>query len=118
MGGVARRHRALTDEQERQLEKLVDVGIRHALVASALGVSRSTVTRTLARRRAEPETLAQLLARIDRDFDEPPRPGALRRRGRDDWQASARLLEANFPERWAEGAGSRASRRGHEGVPQ
>jgi hypothetical protein len=105
MQGMAGRPRALTAEQEHTLEQLVDAGIPHATVARAMGVSRRTVVRVLARRRAqrEPQTLDELLASIETDAQailaKPPRSRATRRRGLD-WRTSARFLELNYPKRW------------------
>jgi transcriptional regulator with XRE-family HTH domain len=106
---MAGRPRALTAEQEHQLEHLVDAGIPHEHVARAMGVSRRTVARVLARRRAErePQTLDELLASIETDsaaiLAGPPPSRAMRRR-RHDWRASARFLEQNYPERWGDRA--------------
>jgi hypothetical protein len=102
--------RRLTAEQVRQVEALVDGGVAQQLVADVLHISRRSVTRTLARRRVEPAepTLAEVLAPFaGDDYDpiafaaEPSRQKQPRRRRRDDWELSARQLEATAPERWA-----------------
>jgi hypothetical protein len=75
-----------------------------------MGVSRRTVARVLARRRAErePQTLDELLASVEVDIAAilaAPSPSRARRRRRLDWQASARFLEQNYPERWGDRSG-------------
>jgi hypothetical protein len=97
---MAGRPRALTAEQDQTLEQLVDAGIPPT--RPSLGVSRRTVARVLARRRAErePLTLDELLASLEVDVDAilagPPRPRAVMRR-RVDWHTSARFLEHELP---------------------
>jgi predicted DNA-binding protein (UPF0251 family) len=63
------RHRALSDDDERQLARLVDAGVRQELAGAVLGVSRRTVVRTLARRRAarREQTVQELLAEFRDD---------------------------------------------------
>jgi hypothetical protein len=80
------------------------------IVGRAMGVSRRTVVRVLARRRAErePLTLDELLASLETEVAAilagPPRSRAVRRR-RLDWRASARFLEQNYPKRWGDRSG-------------
>jgi hypothetical protein len=102
------RRPALNKVEERQLELLVEAGVTQAIAARALGVSRSTAQRSLARLRAErePETLDDLLAALP-TIDEmlaalPPRlPVRQRQHGSSTaWRESARALEQMAPERW------------------
>jgi hypothetical protein len=95
------RRRALSDEQEQTLVALVDrARIPVEVAGRALGVSRRTAQRALARQRAgrEPATLAELLAELP-SLDEvleladlsPPRRRRRRRPG--SWQEAAEELE-------------------------
>jgi hypothetical protein len=95
------RHRALTADDERQLVALVDGGVRQELAGAVLGVSRRTVVRVLARRRAAQRelTLEEILEPFRGDrlepvdvFAEPARRRQARLRSRG-WQAAAAQLE-------------------------
>jgi hypothetical protein len=71
------RRSALNKVEERQLELLVEAGVTQEIAARALGVSRRTAQRALARLQAErePETLEDLLASlptIDEMLAAPP----------------------------------------------
>jgi hypothetical protein len=106
---VAGRPPALNEKAEQQLGLLLDCGVRQTIAARALGVSRRTVQRFEARRRraAAPQTLEQLLdgmptlndvlAGLD-DTEQPPGRGASQPRA---WEATARMLASEHPERWA-----------------
>jgi len=109
------RTRKLRPEGERQLGLLVGAGVTVAVAASAVGCSRRTAQRVLARQRAgcEPETLEEVLAALPTlqevlaSFSvAPPRVRAPRRRRSGGWRASAEWLEAERPESWSLPAGS------------
>jgi hypothetical protein len=95
------RHRALTADDERQLEAMIGVGVRAELAGAVLGVSRRTVCRVLARRRAAQRelTLEEILEPFRGDRLEPvdvfadPAGGRRARPRSRGWQAAAAQLE-------------------------
>jgi len=105
--GMART-RVLSPEGERQLGLLVGAGVTVATAAGALGVSTRTAQRVLARQRAEPETLEELIASLPTPEEalaafsvalSPVRVSRRRRSG--SWRTSAEWLEAERPESWS-----------------
>jgi hypothetical protein len=99
----------LTSRVCDQLDALLACGVRQDVAGRAVGVSRRTVSRFVAHQRAASSlqtldgSLADLptLEEVLADRERPRRLAGRRLRApKQDWQAVARMLEAEFPERW------------------
>jgi hypothetical protein len=106
---MAGRPTVLTAKTQAQLGALLDAGIPQVVAARAVGISPRSVARFMARQRepAAPETLEEALDSLPglddvlADLDRPrPRRRRTPKPARD-WQASARWLEVELPDRWA-----------------
>jgi hypothetical protein len=70
------RPRVVTGRTEQRLERLLDAGVPQELAAKVVGVSLRTVSRWVAAKRArttsepEPDSIDELLARLDAKFEE------------------------------------------------